>query len=213
MQLQYKPGTRREPDSLAPLQLERTSVEEDAAQLRRGNGTPLMLSLVLATVASFGGLEWLGNIDRQQAYAHAAERLETIDSQQSEAFLRCALPNVQRTQLSSTQALHNAIEVVSERFDKYYGRQLAHCAHYLDDLNTELAAVSVPRDMKLQLDSLQHAARLFRRAWDNYRIYLQDPEQRYDFVKATPMIEKVTLAWADYRAQQDQIKGSLRAHE
>ena len=172
-----------------------------------------MLSLILTTLAAFGGLQWLGNIDRQQAYAHAADQLEAIDNQQSEAFLRCALPNVQRSQLSSTQALHNAIEVVSERFDKYYGRQLVHCAHYLDDLNSELASVTVPRDTKLQLDSLQHAARLFRRAWDNYRIYLLDPEQRYDYVKATPMIEKVTLAWADYRAQQDQIKNSLRAQD
>jgi hypothetical protein len=213
MQEEYKPGTRREPDSLAPVQLERLSIEEDIALMRRGKTLPLTLSLLLATVAVVAGVRWVGELDAQQAYAHAADRLETIDSQQSEAFLRCALPNVQRSQLSSTVALHNAIEIASERFDKFYGRQLTHCEHYLVDLETELDAVKVPTDMTRQLTSLRNAAHEFGLAWSNYRDYLRDPTQSYDYVRATPMIEKVTLAWGSYRAQQVEIKAVLRAHE
>jgi hypothetical protein len=213
MHQEYKPGTRREPDSLAPVQLERLSIEEDIALMQRGKTLPLTLSLLLATVVVAASVRWVGQLDRQQAYAHAAERLEAIDSQQSEAFLRCALPNVQRSQLSSTVALHNAIEIASERFDKFYGRQLTHCEHYLIDLESELDNVQVPTDMARQLGTLRDTAHEFGLAWSNYRDYLRDPAQAYDYVRATPMIEKVTLAWGSYRAQQAEIKAALRAHE
>jgi hypothetical protein len=213
MQQEYKPGTRREPDSLAPVQLERTSVAEDIALMKRGKSMPLLLSLVLATIAVAGGVRWMGTIDVKQSYAHAADRLEVIDSQQSEAFLRCALPNVQSSQLKSSLALHNAIENASERLDKFYGRQLTHCSHYLDDLSSQLGAVTVPADMSRQLASLREAAKEFGLTWNNYRAYLQDPSVRYDYVQATPLIEKITLAWGTYRAQQAQIKAVLRAHE
>ena len=213
MQSNDRSGRRGEPDSLAPVQLERASLEEDLAGLRRGNGTPLVLSFVLAMVAAVGGIRWLGDLDRHQAYARAANRLELITNLQGEAFLRCALPNMQRSQLSSTQALHTAIENASERFDKYYGTQLKACSHYLGDLSRELAAVNVPRDARLQLKSLRQAAHQYGHTWDAYQQYLLDPAQNYDYVKATPMIEKITLAWADYRTQQAQITTSLRAHE
>jgi len=213
MQQEYKPGTRREPDSLAPVQLERTSIEEEIALMQRGKALPLTLSLLLATLAATAGVRWVGQLDAQQVYAHAAERLESIDSQQGEAFLRCALPNVQRSQLNSTIALHTAIEIASERFDKFYGRQLAHCARYLTDLETELASVRVPSDMTRQVSALRNAAREFERAWNNYRAYLQDPALPYDYVRATPLIEKVTLAWGSYRAQQAEITAVLRAHQ
>jgi hypothetical protein len=210
---QYNPSTRSDPDSLAPVALERASVDDEVSKMRRGNTLPLALSLVASTIAAIAGIHWLGGIDRQQAYARAAEQLETIDAQQSEAFLRCALPNVQRSQLSSTQALHNAIEIVSERFDKFYARQLVHCSNYLDDLNNELNRVRVPADMQRGLTSLRQTAQGFGRAWDNYRLYLEDPTQRYDYVQAAPLIEKVTLAWADYRTQQIRIRAKLRAHD
>jgi hypothetical protein len=202
---------RKDPDSLAPVQLERTSLGEDVALLKRGKGLHLVVTLLIAAVAVVGGTRWMGHIDAVQAYAHAAEQLAAPNTQGGDEFLHCALPNLQPSQLAAAQSLHNAIEVMSERLDKKYGSQLERCAYLLDNLQNGLSAVRAPSDMTRRLDGLRSSAREFSDAWNNYRAYLQDPTQRYDYVRATPMIEKITLAWQAYRTQRNDTQAALRA--
>jgi hypothetical protein len=209
---QYK-RTTREPDSLAPIQLDRISVEEEVLQMKTGKGLRLTVTLLLATLAVVGGTRWMGRIDATQAYAHAADQLEAIDSHEGEAFLRCALPNLQASQLSSGSALHSAIEITSERFDKRYAKQLVSCTYLLDELQTSLGTLRAPADMTLRVEALRHSAQDFGQAWSRYRGYLQDPTQRYDFVQATPLIEKIAVAWDNYHAKRDEAKVALRARE
>jgi hypothetical protein len=203
----------READSLAPIQLERTSVEEEVSRMKTGKGLRLTLTLLVVTLAVVGGTRWMGKIDAAQAYAHAADQLEAIDSQQGEAYLRCALPNLQHSQVSSASALHSAIELASERFDKRYAKQLASCTYLLDALQSSLGTVRAPADMTLPVERLRHSAQAFGQAWEHYRVYLQDPAQRYDFVQATPLIEKIAVAWAGYQTQRDEAKAALRSRE
>lgn len=205
--------TAREPDSLAPIQLERVSVEEEVAQMKTGKALRLALTLMVGVTGAFGVVRWMGRIDNSQAYAQAADRLEQIDSQQGEAFLRCVLPNLQNTQLSSATELHSAIEIVSERFDKRYAQQLASCAYLLDDLEDALGSVRAPADMTRKVETLRLSAQTFAQTWQHYRAYLQDPAQRYDFVQATPLIEKISVAWQGYQTQRAETKAALRAHE
>jgi hypothetical protein len=150
-------------------------------------------------------------MDAHQAYAHAAEQLEVIDSQQSEAFLRCALPNIQRAQLSDPSALHTAIEIASERMDKGYGRVLAQCEPLLQSFEEGVNGIKAPSDMTRRLQTLSFAAGALGQAWGDYRTYLQDPAQRYDYVQATPRIEKITTAWSNYQTQRTQVRDALSA--
>ena len=212
MQTQYKPGTRREPDSLAPFQLERASVEEEVAQMRRGKGVKLTLTLLAVACGAFGATRWMGSIDASQAYAAAADRLEAIDSQQGEAFLRCALPNVQNSQLSSAPALHNAIEVASDRLDKRYGRLLEQCGYLLEGLTGALSNVRAPADMSRRMDTLRASADQFSAAFQDYRDYLLDPHKPYDYVQATPLIEKIANHWQDYQTARADARTALRSH-
>jgi hypothetical protein len=203
---------RREPESLAPIQLERLSVDDDVAQMKRGKGLRLTVTVLVSLIAITAGARLLGRIDQTQAYATAAERLETIDNQRSEAFLRCALPNVQPTQLASASELHTAIEIATERLDKRYGTQIAQCTHLLADLQQSLSALEAPSDMTRRLEGLRAAAGELSQAWTAYRGYLQDPRKPYDYVQAVPMIEKITNAWTNYRGQLNDTKAALRAH-
>ena len=45
-----------------------------------------------------------------------------------------------------------------------------------------------------------------------YRKYLEDPDRQYDFVQATPLIERVAIAWTVYEQQRAKLNTALRAH-
>jgi hypothetical protein len=210
---EQKQRVSREPESLAPIQLERVSVEDEVAQMKTGKGLRLTLTLLIGVAGVFGIMRWMGTIDHSQAYAHAADRLEEIDAQQGEAYLRCALPNLQNSQISSSTALHSAIEVVSERYDKRYAQQLAGCAYLLNALESALSTVQAPPDMTRRVEGLRLSAQNFAQAWEHYRAYLKDPAQRYDYVQATPLIEKISVAWQGYQTQRAEATAALRARE
>jgi hypothetical protein len=203
--------TREDPHSLAPIQIEGTSIDEDIAQLKRGRGARLIGTTLCMGLAAFGIMHWMDRIDGTQAYAAAAERVEAIHAQQGNAYLRCVLPNLQRSQLSSQQALHTAFEAASDRFQKQYAKQLAHCAPSLDGLQAQLANLRVPADVERSANALRAATVQLSEVTDSYRAYLQDPARPYDFVQATPQIEKIAWAWSSYDEDRRKLLAALRS--
>ena len=204
---------RVEQGSLAPIQLERASVDEEVAQMKRGKGLRLTVTVLVSLVTIAAGARILGRMDTTQAYASGANRLEAIDEQQSEAFLRCALPNLQRTQVASASALFSAIEFATERFNKHYGKQLAQCAPLLSELQQTLDSVHPPADMTRRIEGVRAAAQELSASWNSYRAYLQDPAKPYDYVQAAPMMEKISKSWETYRGQLDTTKSAMRARQ
>lgn len=203
---------RDDPHSLAPVQLEVADIDQDIALLKRGKGARLLFTLLCCGLAAFGIVRWMEDIDGSQAYAASAERLETIHAQQGNAFMRCVLPDVQRSQLASRQALHTAFENASERAQKHYGKQLQRCAVLSGELEHQLNQLDVPADMYRQVQGVRSAVRELNQALAAYRGYLQDPVRPYDYVQATPMIERLTNAWASYEDQRTQVNRALREH-
>ena len=126
--------------------------------------------------------------------------------------MRCILPDVQRSQLASRQALHTALENASERAQKYYGTQLQRCTILSQELEQELNQLSAPADMYKQVRGVRAAARELNQALAAYRGYLQDPMRPYDYVQATPMIERLSIAWSDYEDRRTQVNRALREH-
>lgn len=201
---------RDDPHSLAPVQIEGTSLDEDIAKLKRGKGTRLLVTGLLSGLAVFGVARWMQNIDGVQAYTAAAENLEAINTQHGTAFLRCVLPDAQRSQVSSRQTLHNALEVASERWQKYYGKQLQYCTGLSKRLMHSLNDLEVPSDMVRNLQAVRSAAGDLDQAIEAYRAYLLDPSRSYDFVQATPMIERIAIAWTAYDERRTQLNDTLR---
>ena len=209
----HKPNvqTREDPHSLAPISLEGTSVDDEVAMIKRGRGIRLVLTLAVVVAGAFGGQRLLRSMDEHTAYASAASQLENVDSQQSEAYLHCALPNLQRSQVESASALHSAIEIATEHMDKGYGRVLAQCAPLLDQLETSVTTLNAPPDMTRRLASLSSAVTDYKHGWNAYQSYLQDRSQPYDYLKAAPLIERITIAWERYQAAHRQAKEALMA--
>lgn len=201
---------RDDPHSLAPVQIEVTSLDDDIAKLKRGKGTRLLVTGLLSGLAVFGVARWMQNIDGVQAYTAAAENLEAIHAQQGNAFLRCVLPDAQRSQLSSRQTLHTALEVASERWQKYYGKQLQYCTGLSKRLIQSLNELDVPPDTVRDLQGVRSAAGELDQAIDSYRTYLLNPSRSYDFVQATPMIERISIAWTTYEERRTKLNETLR---
>ena len=203
---------RDDPHSLAPVQIEKAEIDEDLALLKRGKGARLVLTVVLSGLAVFGLARWMQNIDGAQAYAGAAERVDSINSQEGTALMRCVLPDAPRSQIATRQAMHTALEHASERAQKYYGTLLQRCATLSENLEQQLNQVGVPPDLQGQMQSLRGAARELNRSLASYRAYLQDPSKPYDYVQATPLIERVSIAWANYENERTQTSRLLREH-
>jgi hypothetical protein len=203
---------REDPHSLAPVQLEIQTIDEDIAQLKRGRAMRLLWTTLLSGLAVFGVVQWLENVDGSAAYAAAAERLEAINAQQGNAFLRCVLPDMQKSQLATRNSLHTALEVASERSQKHYGKQLKRCAALSDAMIQRLNDLEVPTDMYGGIQGVRSAAGDLQQALGAYQAYLLDPTKPYDFVQATPMIERISIAWRKYETRRDEFNANLRDH-
>jgi hypothetical protein len=206
-------AVRGDPHSLSPVQLETPNIDADLAQIKRGRSARLFVTALLSGLAAFGVAKWMENIDGSQAYAAAAERVEAINAQQGTALWRCMLPDLQRSQLENQRSLHTALEVASERSGKAYGKQLERCAPLSEDLSLRVDALQVPADMASRLMTMRSYASEVDRALTAYRKYLKEPNRPYDFVQATPLIERVAIAWTVYEQERAKLNQALRAHQ
>jgi len=207
-------SVREDPHSLSPVQLDAAApdIETEVAQLKRGKIARLLATGLLSGLAAFGVAKWMENIDGSQADAAAAEKIEEINANQGTALLRCMLPDLQRSQLEDQTALHTAIETASERGGKAYGKQLSGCVPLSEDLSLRVDALDVPSDMAQRMVTLRSYANEVDQAIEVYRKYLEDPDRQYDFVQATPLIERVAIAWTVYEQQRAKLNTALRAH-
>jgi len=204
---------RDDPHSLAPIQLEPASVQEEVAQLKRGRGLRLALNLVaLVAVATAAG-QWLNGVDTRNSYNHAAAQLDRSETTQAEGFMRCVLPDLQASQLTSMVTLYGTIENLTEQLGKAYGDQVAACAPLLDDFENSVHNVRAPADMTRRLQEVSQAASAVKNSWQSYQAYLQQPNQPYDYIQAAPMIDRITVAWKAYHQTNGEAKQALvRTH-
>lgn len=203
---------RGDPHSLAPIQLEAASVQEEVAKLKRGRGLQLAVNLALLVAVATAAGQWLNNVDKRSSYNHAAAQLDRSESVQAEGYMRCVLPDLQATQLTSTVTLYGTIENLTEHLGKAYGDQLAACAPLLDEFETTVHNVTAPSDMTRRLQEVSLAASAVKHSWQSYQNYLQLPNQPYDYVKAAPLIDRITVTWQAYHKVNSEAKHALQAH-
>jgi len=200
---------RDDPDSLAPLQIERLSVDDEVARMSRGKSRQLLgLGAVVSLCAAIAGV-WLTGLDSHRTYADAIGSARELDERHAEAFTRCALPGIPSSRLGSSEQLHSAIERISERLGKSYGRSLSRCTPRLTGLVTGLRELSIPAEAGLRAAARDAAAAL-EQAWQDYARYLLDERTPYDYVQALPRVEKIALASRAYDRRMTELESALR---
>lgn len=201
---------REAPSSLAPVQVERSNDEQDLAGMRGRRGPRIAVALVVLAAVVFGGVQLLRSMDARQAYSQAAAQLERSDIEQREAFMRCALPNQQRSQLTEQSALQGAIEIAAERMGKTYAKVLTQCTPLLENFQQAVASVEAPPDAALNVHAVSKAANDFAAAWLGLRDFVQSTGQ-YDAAQAAPRIQAITASWQTYQTERMKAKEALSA--
>jgi hypothetical protein len=199
---------REAPSSLAPVQVERASDEQDLAGMRGPRGPRIVVALVVLAAVVFGGVQLLGSMDARQAYAQAAAQLERSEAEQREAFMRCALPNQQLSQLGAETALQGAIEIATERMGKTYAKVLTKCTPLLENFKQAVAGIKAPADAAPSVQAVSKAANDFAAAWLGLRDFLKSSAE-YDSAQAAPRIGAITASWQTYQTERARAKEVL----
>jgi hypothetical protein len=201
---------REAPSSLAPVSVERPSYDQDLASMR-GRRTPrIVIAVALLAVAGLGGWRLLRSMDAKEAYAQAAAQLERSEVEQREAFMRCVLPNQQRSLLNTPSALQSAIEIASQRMGKTYARVLTQCVPLLETFQQSVAGIKAPADSAPRVQAVSRAANDFAAAWLRLRDFVQSPEQA-DSAQAAPYIQAITASWQAYDQARTKAQAALSA--
>ena len=150
-------------------------------------------------------------MDTRQAYASAAAQLERSDTDHRDAFLRCALPTYQRSQLTLPNALRVEVERAVERWQRDYGKVLASCEPELASFQRAVRTVKAPADMRPRIDAVARAADDFSKSWLDLKDLMLRSGPSSDLHQAAPLIGKIDASWQNYRAAREQAKRTLSA--
>jgi len=202
---------REDPHTLTPVQVGAVSDDQEIANFRGGSRVRLAIGLLCGVAAAAGGVQLLRTMDAHQAYAQAASELERTDTEHADAFLRCALPNMQRAQLSSPNTFRGAIELASERMDKHYGKTLAKCTPLLERFEAAVKGIKAPADVGPRLTVVATSASDFSQAWTSYRTFLQRPSQEADATQVAPLIDKIASTWQSFQVARKQAQSAISA--
>lgn len=205
---QSKEQAREDPHSLAPIAIGGTSDEQDIAKMRSGRGLRVALTLLVAAAAVVGGAQLLRSMDTRQTYVMAASQLERSDTEQREAFMRCALPNYQRSQVINAGSLRSAVESASERMEKNYAKLLAKCTPLMAGFQQAITDIKAPDDVSAPVNAVNKAVADLSLAFNNYREFLQHA-QGYDAAQTAPLIEAIGTSWQSYLTTREQAKQAL----
>jgi hypothetical protein len=207
-QLEQKP--REAPSSLAPVQVERASDDQDLAGMRGRRGPRIVIAVAVLAAGSFGGFRLLRSMDAHQVYARSISQLERSDIEQREAFVRCALPNQQSSQLAAPSAMQSAIEIATARMGNTYAKVLTKCTPLLENFQHSVASIEAPADTASSVRSVSTAANAFAAAWLGLRDFLQSPGE-HDRAQVAPHIQAITTAWSAYQTARSKAKEALSA--
>jgi hypothetical protein len=206
-----EPRIKSEQDSLAPVQLDRLTIDEEVAFMNRGKGSQLLALASIAGLLLVGGAAAMKGLERDQGYNQAGAAVSEIKDRHVDAYLSCALPGVPALNMASTERLHSAIENFAERFQKDYGLVLRRCEPQLEGLVSDLSQAPVPSDMRPALLELQKAGTTLYSSAASLRDYLEDPSKAYDYVAVTGHIDRLAKARTRYAERQTDFELSLNA--
>jgi len=200
---------KREQDSLAPVQLDRLTIEEEVATMNRGKGARLLSVAIVASAVAVGGAWMMKAMDRSQAESQAGTAVAALREQHVDAYLRCVLPEAPAAVFSNSERLHTALEGLAERYQKAYARTLESCEPKLEGLRPALAVTPISGKLAPTVEGLKSAALGVQDSAEDLRSYLADPRRGYDYVEVTAFIDRLARAATTYHRQDQSLRQQL----
>lgn len=208
--MQRQDKQRQAPDSLAPIQLERMSVEEQALVSGRGRSRGLVPLVAFAGVALALGVMLYQRLEANESLGNAGSAVKQMKVQDFDVFARCVFPGMDGTRIKDDDHLRTTIERHSQRHGRHYGQMVKTCARPLYDLQVGLERLQVPQPLEGARAEMQQSAQRLVTATSNYAAYLEAGDG-YEFVTAQPKIEALALAWQDFQGTYRAFNDGLQA--
>jgi hypothetical protein len=200
---------KREQDSLAPMQLDRLTIEEEIAGMNRGKSTQLLGVAMMVSALAVGGAWAMKRMDRDQAESNAAAAVASLRVQHVEAYLVCIAPEAPLSVFASSERLHSALEHLAERYQKAYARTLESCEPKLEGLIPALTVAPVAKSLEPRVSELKAAAMAIQDGGSDLRSYLADSRRQYDYVEVTAFIDRLARAAASYHEKDEALRAQL----
>lgn len=204
-----KDGVR--PDSLAPVTVPETSVDEEAAAMNKGKGKTIFAIVVVAAISFVGAGMFLKSADEKDAFREAGQTLNGIKKRQFDRFWGCTLQGVNLSDIKSNADLVAKIEIRSSVGRAQYGRMVrGRCLDILEGIAATTDVLQVPGELKPQVDGMKKATTQLRDGWREYLAYITDPDLNYDETLARRHINKIALGWYDYSKAHAKLNKTLK---
>jgi len=199
---------RGEQDSLAPVQLD-VSDDREVASMKRGKGVQLLAVVVIALGTVSGGVLAMKRLDRDRAYEQTSAATQELRRTHVSAFVQCALPFAQTSNLESPDRLYAAIADMVERSAATYAQVLRQCESKLLTLPPALGSLRVPSELRVPIARLRESSLQLQQASSALRSALEDPAQREDYVGVTARADHLAKAVFAYDASDADLRETL----
>jgi len=203
-------GEREEQDSLAPVQLD-VSDDQELASMKRGKGVQLLAVVIIALGTVSGGVLAMRGLDRDRAYEQASAATQELRRTHVTAFVQCALPFAQASNLASPERLYAAIADMVERSAATYAQVLRQCESKLLTLPPALGSLRAPSELRGSIARLRESSLQLQQASSALRSALEDPAQREDYVGVTARADHLAKAVFAYDARDTELRETLAA--
>lgn len=198
-------------NSLVPVETD-ASLNEAVDSMDKGSGLKLVgFAVGLAAVIAVA-VAVLGNLDNRQAFVDAGARVAALKEDRFEAFLNCALVNMNQSQIKSADDLEFQLDKRAQHFGKPYAATLQKCAANLDTLERELATLAVPDPLKQQTKAMEKAAGEMRHALQNFVATSASGGPQYDAAASKPALSTLAKSWQRFAQSHTAFTDALRKH-
>jgi hypothetical protein len=201
---------RGEQDSLAPVQLDATD-DRAVASMKRGKGLQLLAVVVVALGTVSGGVLAMKRLDRDRAYGQTSAAAQELRRTHVSAFVQCALPFAQSSNLQSPERMYAAIADMVERSAASYAQVLRQCENRLLTLPPALGALRAPAELRAPIARLREASLQLQQASTALRGALEDPAQREDYVGVTARADQLARAVFAYEDRDTELRERIEA--
>lgn len=204
---------RSELDSIAPVVLDGPSDEETTAAMNKGKGRTLIVSAVVLIVV-FGGIGViLQSADEKASMRDAGKAINGIKKKQFDRFWGCVLPGQDLRDIRSNADLVSSINRRGSIRPLVYGRVMRDkCSTILQEIGSKLDVLQVPKQLQKSVSDIKKSIEQLSEGWQEYIVYLTDPELKYDDKTAQPHLNKIAVGWYGFKKSHAQANKVLKEY-
>lgn len=197
-------------DSIAPVELDRITIEEEAAFMNRGRGKSITGIVAAVAAAVIAGVLMLRTMDTDRAYTETGAAVRALAAEHFDAYWQCSIPASVRVPVDSGEKLGVLLGRVADRLGRSYSATLQRCESRLEPLAAGLGALEVPKPLEADRAQLVTASEGLLTSVTALRERLASMEH-YDLANVAGEIDGVAKAWDGFSTARADLLHSIDA--